>query len=333
MKKVAVGVDIGGTNSAYGLVDEQGNILSEGVFPTRNFPDSDLYIEELCIGIQNLLKTAGEEYELIGVGIGAPNGNFYKGTIEFAPNLPWKGTVNLVEKMKRFFPTLPVIVTNDANAAAVGEMVYGGARGMKDFLVVTLGTGLGSGFVANGQLIYGHDGFAGELGHVTVSHTGRVCGCGRKGCLETYVSATGIKRTIFKLMADSIEDSEFRHVTFTDLTAEMITKAALNGDPLAIEAYEYTGMLLGRALADLPVRRIGQGRQVYFRADEEIHGDEHDADFPQQGEIVAVRYRREKRRRSRGVGSRMAACAKQGINIPILLCVQTRVSLTDTTVR
>ena len=187
---------------------------------------------------------------LIGVGIGAPNGNFYKGTIEFAPNLPWKGTVNLVEKMKRFFPTLPVIVTNDANAAAVGEMVYGGARGMKDFLVVTLGTGLGSGFVANGQLIYGHDGFAGELGHVTVSHTGRVCGCGRKGCLETYVSATGIKRTIFKLMADSIEDSEFRHVTFTDLTAEMITKAALNGDPLAIEAYEYTGMLLGRALAD-----------------------------------------------------------------------------------
>ena len=232
MKKVAVGVDIGGTNSAYGLVDEQGNILSEGVFPTRNFPDSDLYIEELYIGIQNLLKTAGEEYELIGVGIGAPNGNFYKGTIEFAPNLPWKGTVNLVEKMKRFFPTLPVIVTNDANAAAVGEMVYGGARGMKDFLVVTLGTGLGSGFVANGQLIYGHDGFAGELGHVTVSHTGRVCGCGRKGCLETYVSATGIKRTIFKLMADSIEDSEFRHVT------------------LAIEAYEYTGMLLGRALAD-----------------------------------------------------------------------------------
>lgn len=250
MKKVAVGIDIGGTNSAYGLVDEQGNILCEGVFPTRNFPDADLYIEELYIGIQNLLKTSNQEFELIGVGIGAPNGNYYKGTIEFAPNLPWKGTINLVEKMGRFFPTLPVIVTNDANAAAVGEMVYGGAKGMKDFLVVTLGTGLGSGFVANGQLIYGHDGFAGELGHVTVSHTGRVCGCGRKGCLETYVSATGIKRTIFKLMADSIADSEFRHITYNDLTAEMITKAALNGDPLAIEAYEYTGMLLGRAPAD-----------------------------------------------------------------------------------
>ena len=162
MKKVAVGIDIGGTNSAYGLVDEQGNILCEGVFPTRNFPDADLYIEELYIGIQNLLKTSNQEFELIGVGIGAPNGNYYKGTIEFAPNLPWKGTINLVEKMGRFFPTLPVIVTNDANAAAVGEMVYGGAKGMKDFLVVTLGTGLGSGFVANGQLIYGHDGCDGE---------------------------------------------------------------------------------------------------------------------------------------------------------------------------
>lgn len=186
----------------------------------------------------------------MGVGIGAPNGNYYRGTIENAPNLPWKGPISVVEKMKRFFPTLPVILTNDANAAAVGEMIYGGAKGMKDFLVVTLGTGLGSGFVANGQLIYGYTGFAGELGHVTVSHTGRVCGCGRKGCLETYVSATGIKRTIFKLMADSMEESEFRHITFNDLTAEMITKAALNGDPLAIEAYEYTGMLLGHALAD-----------------------------------------------------------------------------------
>ena len=151
MKKVAVGVDIGGTNSVYGLVDDQGHILSEGVFPTRNYPDSDLYIEELYIGIQNLLKAAGDEVELVGVGIGAPNGNYYRGTIENAPNLPWKGPISVVEKMKRFFPTLPVILTNDANAAAVGEMIYGGAKGMKDFLVVTLGTGLGSGFVANGS--------------------------------------------------------------------------------------------------------------------------------------------------------------------------------------
>lgn len=250
MKKVAVGVDIGGTNSVYGLVDEQGEIICEGVFPTRNYPDFDQYIEELYIGIQSLLKRAGDEVELVGIGIGAPNGNYYTGTIEFAPNLVWKGVLNIVEKIKRYFPTVPVIITNDANAAAVGEMVYGGAKGMKDFLVVTLGTGLGSGFVANGKLIYGHDGFAGELGHVVVNKTGRICGCGRKGCLETYASATGIKRTVFKLLADHIEDSEFRWITYDDLTAEMITKAALNGDPIAIEAYEYTGKLLGEALAD-----------------------------------------------------------------------------------
>ena len=250
MKKVAVGVDIGGTNSVYGLVDEAGEIICEGAFPTRNYPDFDQYIEELYIGIQDLLKRAGDEVELVGIGIGAPNGNYYTGTIEFAPNLVWKGVLNIVEKMKRFFPTVPVIITNDANAAAVGEMVYGGAKGMKDFLVVTLGTGLGSGFVANGKLIYGHDGFAGELGHVVVNKTGRICGCGRKGCLETYASATGIKRTVFKLLADHTDDSEFRRVTYDDLTAEMITTAALNGDPIAIEAYEYTGKLLGEALAD-----------------------------------------------------------------------------------
>jgi len=250
MKKVAVGVDIGGTNSVYGLVDEAGEIICEGAFPTRNYPDFDQYIEELYIGIQDLLKRAGDEVELVGIGIGAPNGNYYTGTIEFAPNLVWKGVLNIVEKMKRFFPTVPVIITNDANAAAVGEMVYGGAKGMKDFLVVTLGTGLGSGFVANGKLIYGHDGFAGELGHVVVNKTGRICGCGRKGCLETYASATGIKRTVFKLLADHTDDSEFRRVTYDDLTAEMITKAALNGDPIAIEAYEYTGKLLREAPAD-----------------------------------------------------------------------------------
>lgn len=250
MKKVAVGVDIGGTNTVYGLVDEKGNIICEGLFPTRNFPDVDQYMEELYLGIQSLLKQCGEDFELIGVGIGAPNGNYYKGTIEYAPNLEWKGVIHVVEKMKRYFPTVPVIITNDANAAAVGEMVYGGAKGMKDFIVVTLGTGLGSGFVANGQLIYGHDGFAGELGHVIVNRTGRVCGCGRKGCLETYASATGIKRTVYKLLADRTEDSEFRRIPFSELTAEMITSAALNGDELAIAAYEYTGMVLGRALAD-----------------------------------------------------------------------------------
>ncbi len=251
MRKVAVGVDIGGTNTVYGLVDRDGNIIGEGAFPTRNYPDFDQYIEELYIGIQDLIKRSGDDVEVIGVGIGAPNGNYYTGTIEFAPNLVWKGVLQIVEKMKRYFPTIPVIITNDANAAAVGEMVYGGARGMQNFVVVTLGTGLGSGFVVNGKLVYGHDGFAGELGHVIVHKTGRVCGCGRKGCLETYVSATGIKRTVFKLLADHTEESEFRKIPYDELTAEMITKATLNGDPIAIEAYEYTGKMLGEALADV----------------------------------------------------------------------------------
>lgn len=250
MKQLVVGIDIGGTNSVFGLVDREGNMYGEGVVPTRKFPDFDQYLEELFIGINNISKNVGEEFELMGIGIGAPNANYYDGTIWNAANLVWKGTVPFVEKMKRYYPNIPIIITNDANAAAIGEMIYGGAKGMKDFIVVTLGTGLGSGFVSGGKLIYGHDSFAGELGHVIVNRGGRVCGCGRKGCLETYVSATGIKRTAFKLLADHLEDSEFRNISYNDLTAEMITKAALNGDPLAIEAYEYTGMMLGQALAD-----------------------------------------------------------------------------------
>lgn len=250
MKQLTVGIDIGGTNSVYGLVDRDGNMYGEGVIPTTKFPDFDKYLEELYIGIQDMLRKLDFEYDLIGIGIGAPNGNYYNGTIEHAANLVWVGIIPFVEKFKRYYPSIPIIITNDANAAAIGEMVYGAARGMKDFIVVTLGTGLGSGFVANGQLVYGHDSFAGELGHVIVQRSGRQCGCGRKGCLETYVSATGIKRTAFKLLADHLGDSEFRNITYNDLTAEMITKAALNGDKLAIEAYEYTGTILGQALAD-----------------------------------------------------------------------------------
>lgn len=250
MKQLVVGIDIGGTNSVYGLVDREGNMYGEGVLPTKKYPDFDQYLEELYIGIQDLLKQLDIEYDLVGIGIGAPNANYYNGTIENAANLVWKGIVPFVEKMKRYYATIPVLITNDANAAAIGEGVYGSAKGMKNYIVVTLGTGLGSGFVANGELIYGNDSFAGELGHVIVNRSGRQCGCGRSGCLETYVSATGIKRTAFKLLADHLEDSEFRNITYNDLTAEMITKAALNGDPLAIEAYEYTGTMLGQALAD-----------------------------------------------------------------------------------
>lgn len=254
MKKLALGIDIGGTNSAFGLVDAEGNVHAEGVIATKDYPDIDQYVEELYIGIQGLVKQLGgeKEVEITGVGVGAPNANYYNGTIENAANLQWKGIIPFADKMKRFFVNKPVIVTNDANAAAIGEMMYGAAKGMKNFIVVTLGTGLGSGFVANGELIYGHDSFAGELGHVIVNKTshGRQCGCGRKGCLETYVSATGIKRTVFKLVADHIEPSEFRDMSYNQLTAEMITQAALKGDPLAIEAYDYTGMMLGQALAD-----------------------------------------------------------------------------------
>ncbi|MCD8185602.1 MAG: ROK family protein [Rikenellaceae bacterium] len=250
MKKIVIGIDIGGTNTAFGLVCDEGKIYGQGRLSTQQHPDVDRYQEELFLGIQQLLRLVEFEYEIIGVGIGAPNSNYYKGTIEYPANLPWPGVTPFVEKFKRFFPALPVVMTNDANAAALGEKIYGAAKNLNNFVVITLGTGLGSGFVINGELLLGHYGFAGELGHVIINHTGRVCGCGRKGCLETYVSATGIKRTVFKLLADKMGPSEFRYISYNDLTAEMITNAALNGDPLAIEAYEYTGEQLGRALAN-----------------------------------------------------------------------------------
>ncbi len=249
-RKLAVGIDIGGTNTAFGLVDAKGDLHGEGVIATRDYPDFDQYIEALYLGIQEMIKRSGLDVELIGIGIGAPNANYFKGTIDDAANLIWRGVLPISDMIKRYWPMLPVVVTNDANAAAIGEMVFGGAQGMKDFIIVTLGTGVGSGFVSGGGLIYGHDSFAGELGHVIVNDTGRQCGCGRKGCLETYVSAVGIKRTVFKLLADHLEDSAFRSISYKDLTAEMITKAALEGDPLAIEAFEQTGKVLGMALAN-----------------------------------------------------------------------------------
>jgi glucokinase len=252
MKRVAAGIDIGGTNTAIGLVDEHGNLLGEGVLPTSKYPDFNGYIEELTIAIKELAKSLLEPMELVGIGIGAPNANYYHGTIENAANLQWKGILPIAADMQRYFAGIPIVATNDANAAAIGEMTYGGAKGMKDFVEVTLGTGIGSGFVTGGKLLYGHDSFAGELGHIIVRHiNGRECGCGRKGCLETYASATGIKRTVFKLLADSMEPSDFRGISFNDMSAEMITQSALAGDKLAIAAFEHTGMMLGRALADM----------------------------------------------------------------------------------
>jgi glucokinase len=250
MKQVVVGMDIGGTNAPFNFVDKDGNTLlnSNINLPTASFSEATDFIKAFHKAINENLKLL-PDVELKGIGIGAPNGNYYKGTIELAPNLPWKGIVPFVDMLKEHYD-LPIFITNDANAAAIGEGVFGGAKGLKDFIVITLGTGLGSGIVAGGQLIYGFNGFAGELGHTTVQYHGRQCGCGRRGCLEAYASATGLKRTVFELLANSNAPSVLRDITYNNLTAEMVSKAANNGDILALEAYNITGDLLGRMLAD-----------------------------------------------------------------------------------
>ena len=249
MRDVALGIDIGGTNTKFGFVDREGELLNDYSISTSVHQTIESYLHSLSDNVQKALSDLDEEVRFIGIGIGAPNGNYYNGTIEHAPNLNWKGVVKFIELLKQYY-SLPMAITNDASAAAIGEMVFGGGKSMKDFFVVTLGTGLGSGFVSNGKLIYGHDGFAGELGHVNVKPDGRYCGCGRRGCLETYVSATGIKRTVYKLLADHNGNSRLAGVSFNDLTAEMITHAAKEGDAIALEAFEYTGRILGMQLAD-----------------------------------------------------------------------------------
>ncbi|MDR0546387.1 MAG: ROK family protein [Dysgonamonadaceae bacterium] len=251
MKKLIAGIDIGGTNTAFGLVDENGIVHAEGVISTCKYTDFDIYLQALCDAIHQLTGKVEDPFELSGIGVGAPNGNYYTGCIEFAPNLPWTGVLPFVEKLSALFPNTPIALTNDANAAAIGEMIYGGAKGMKNFAVITLGTGLGSGIVVHGEVLYGHDGYAGELGHTIVSTNGRECGCGRYGCLETYASATGIKRTVYKLLADHAADSVLKNISFNELSAEMICTAAINGDAIAREAFAHTGEHLGRALANL----------------------------------------------------------------------------------
>lgn len=246
--KLSVGIDIGGTNTAFGLVDESGRIVARGNISTRNNSDFQDYVNQVSDGIRQLLgQTNGAE--LSGIGIGAANGNYFSGCIENAANLPWKGLVKIVEAFKNQFG-VPVFLTNDANAAAIGEMVYGGAKGMTDFIEITLGTGLGSGIVTGGKMLYGHDGFAGECGHVIVERGGRDCGCGRKGCLETYVSATGVVRTATELLAKRNIDSELRSIPNSELTALKVSQAAARGDAIAREVFEFTGEMLGRALAD-----------------------------------------------------------------------------------
>lgn len=249
MREAAIGIDIGGTFTKYGLVDIDSNVLMEGSMPTYSHPDVHSFLASLSREIYAQLDQITEPFELKGIGIGAPNGNYYKGTIEHAPNLNWKGIIPFVELFQEYFD-LPMVLTNDANAAAIGEKVFGGAKDLNDFIVVTLGTGLGSGFVTRGKLIYGHDGLAGELGHANVYPDGRQCNCGKRGCLETYASASGIKRTVFKLMATNNIDTPLRTYTYETLSAKKITEMALAGDPLALEAYEYTSNILGLKLAD-----------------------------------------------------------------------------------
>jgi glucokinase len=247
--EVVLGIDIGGTFTKIGLVDRSGSIHFEDEISTRGYDTIEEFIDALHAHVMNSLEQINIPILLLGIGVGAPNGNYYKGTIENAPNLAWKGKIDFVKLMENQFH-LPILVTNDANAAALGEMLFGNAKNLKNFVMITLGTGLGSGLVVNGDIIYGHDGFAGELGHVLVYDDGRQCGCGKRGCLEAYVSAPGIKRTVFELMAEETMDSALRDIPFASLKPKTITELAESGDPIAIKAFEITGYLLGRALAD-----------------------------------------------------------------------------------
>lgn len=245
MSEVAIGIDIGGTNSKIGLVDISGNVIHESNLSTKSIKDVDTFFQKLKIE----LSKAPQEHTILGVGIGAPNANYYTGAIDHAPNLPWGDKIPFRDIYAKYFD-YPLVLTNDANAAAMGEKRFGGAKDMKDFVVITLGTGLGSGIVVDGKIVYGYSGMAGELGHIIVNPRGRYCACGRRGCLETYLSATGIIRTVYKLLADYTEPSILRSISYCELTAKMITEAAQEGDFIAIKAFEYTGKMLGLKLAD-----------------------------------------------------------------------------------
>lgn len=252
MKPYVIGLDLGGTNSVFGIVDSRGEIKSTTAIKTTGFTSAEAYVEACINALQPIIEQVGGIDTIKAMGIGAPNGNFYNGTIEYAPNLPWAHD-SIVPLAKMFSDKLgvPVALTNDANAAAIGEMVYGVARGMKNFIVITLGTGVGSGIVVNGQLLYGHDGFAGELGHVIVRREdGRSCGCGRSGCLEAYCSATGVARTAREILANSDRPSLLRELNAEDITSLDVSIAAEKGDELANEIYQFTGTMLGEACAN-----------------------------------------------------------------------------------
>ena len=249
-KPYVVGIDICGTNTVFGIVDARGNVIASNSIKTGKHANIEDYIAELKVALNKLIEAHDAKDKIHGIGVGAPNSNYFTGTIEYATNLPWKGVVPLAKLLTEAFG-VPVAVTNDANAAAIGEMTYGAARGMKDFIMITLGTGVGSGIVVNGQLVYGHDGFAGELGHVIVKPSnGRMCGCGRTGCLETYCSATGVARTAREFLEIRTDPSRLRDLPIEEITSKDVYDAAIAGDKLAREIFQYTGEIMGRAFAN-----------------------------------------------------------------------------------
>lgn len=251
VRPYVVGIDIGGTNTVFGIVDAKGNVLASNSIKTQRHQVLDKYVDELYAELSKLIADNCGIDKIKGIGVGAPNANFYTGNIEHAANLPWKGVIPFAKIISEKFG-VPCALTNDANAAAVGEMTYGAARGMKDFIMITLGTGVGSGVVCNGSLVYGHDGFAGELGHVIVRReNGRQCGCGSCGCLETYTSATGVARTAREFLEKrASEDSLLRKIPADQITSKDVFDAAVQGDVIAKDIFAFTGQVLGEAFAD-----------------------------------------------------------------------------------
>jgi glucokinase len=244
-----IGIDIGGTSTSFGFVDRNGTLVRGATIDTEAEQPAERLVSRLYDAIGKLRTALPSQTSVSGIGIGAPNANYYRGTVENPVNLNWGAMVNLAELFRQRYD-LPVAVTNDANAAAIGELLFGGARGMKHAIVITLGTGLGSGIIANGELLYGADGFAGELGHTTVDPEGRHCACGKRGCLETYVSATGLCRTAFELLAQRREHSSLRDLSFNRLTSKLIYEAACGGDQIALAAFDAAARVLGMKLAD-----------------------------------------------------------------------------------
>ena len=252
-KPYVIGLDLGGTNAVFGIVDKEANIIAQTSVKTQKYETVEAFVDECVNALKPIIEEVGGIENIQGMGIGAPNGNYHRGTIELAPNLVWaKGKIVPLAEMFSKQLGLRVALTNDANAAALGEMTYGIAKGMKDFIVITLGTGVGSGIVVNGELLYGHDGFAGELGHVTMvrGEEGRLCGCGRKGCLGAYCSATGVARTAREILASDPRPSSLRDIAPEKIESYDVYKAAVQGDAIANEIFAFTGKMLGEACAD-----------------------------------------------------------------------------------